>query len=50
MGMNNTQTMSRMKNLTLTVGTHYQKIIAAVKTNNPNKPIEKTIHMDLSVI
>ncbi|EDP46668.1 multicopper oxidase domain-containing protein [Rickettsiella grylli] len=46
MGMNNRQTMSRMKNLT--VGTKYQKMIAAVKTNNPNKPIEKTIHMDLS--
>lgn len=32
----------------LTVGTPYQNMIARVKTNNPNKPIEKTIHMDLS--
>lgn len=32
----------------LTMGSPYQKMIAAVKTNNPNKPIEKTIHMSLS--
>jgi FtsP/CotA-like multicopper oxidase with cupredoxin domain/uncharacterized protein involved in copper resistance len=32
----------------LTQGSPYQKMIAAVKTNNPNKPIEKTIKMDLS--
>lgn len=38
--------MSNMKSLT--EGSPYQKIIAAVKTNNPNKPIEKTIHMDLT--
>ncbi|MFZ0219567.1 MAG: multicopper oxidase domain-containing protein [Candidatus Aquirickettsiella sp.] len=46
MNMRNKYPMSRMKSLT--VGSPYQKMIAAVKTNNPNKPIEKTIHMDLS--
>jgi FtsP/CotA-like multicopper oxidase with cupredoxin domain/uncharacterized protein involved in copper resistance len=48
MNMDNKHAMSRTKSKSLTVGTPYQKMIAAVKTNNPNKPIEKTIHMDLS--
>lgn len=32
----------------LTTGTTYQHLIAATKTNDPNKPIEAIIHMDLS--
>ena len=32
----------------LTTGSKYQTLIAAVKTNNPNKPIEQVIHMQLS--
>jgi FtsP/CotA-like multicopper oxidase with cupredoxin domain/uncharacterized protein involved in copper resistance len=44
--MPNTDLMSTMKSLT--VGTKYQNMVATVKTNNPNKPIEKIIHMDLS--
>jgi FtsP/CotA-like multicopper oxidase with cupredoxin domain len=44
--ISNKEVSSRIKSLT--VGSPYQKMIAAVKTNNPNKPIEKTIHMDLS--
>lgn len=43
--MNGHQQLSRQS---LSVGTKYQKMVAAVKTNNPNKPIEKIIHMDLS--
>ncbi len=46
MNMENTHSMSGMKSLTM--GSSYQKMMAAVKTNNPDKPIEKTIHMDLS--
>ena len=30
-----------------TIGTKYQNLIAAVKTNNPNKPIYKVIKMEL---
>lgn len=51
-GMPSSLPMSGMHSLlpmkSLTVGSPYQKMIAAVKTNNPNKPIEKTIHMRLS--
>ena len=32
----------------LTKGTKYQDLVAAVKTNNPHKPIAKVIHMQLS--
>lgn len=46
MNMENMHSMSGMKSLTM--GSSYQKLMAAVKTNNPDKPIEKTIHMDLS--
>lgn len=31
----------------LTMGTKYQNLMAAVKTNNPNKPIYKVINMEL---
>ncbi len=31
-----------------TTGTKYQDLVAAVKTNNPNKPIQAVIHMDLN--
>ncbi len=46
MRMGNTDLMPAMRSLT--VGSKYQNMVAAVKTNNPNKPIEKIIHMDLS--
>lgn len=46
MKMSHNHSMMPKKNIS--VGTPYQKMIAAVKTNDPKKPIEKTIHMNLS--
>ena len=39
---------SRSQHSPTTTGTKYQHLMAAVKTNNPNKPIERVIRMQLS--
>lgn len=47
MSMDSDHALSMPPVKSLTMGTGYQDMMAAVKTNNPNKPIEKTIQMDL---